>query len=82
MTEKIREYVDIPDLPPYICVKDFPKHYRNTILEADIKKFCTGCDRFQEAEPCNIGSNDQARYAARKLCGWVIIDGQHTVKRG
>lgn len=45
------------------------------ISEADIAKFCNGCD-FSKTEVCTkVKSNDQARYAARKGCGWAEKDG-------
>jgi hypothetical protein len=82
MTEIIREYVDVPDLSPSITFRDFPEDDRQTILESEISKFCVGCDHFQEGKPCFVGSNDQARYAARKWCGWAKTAGQRAIKQG
>jgi hypothetical protein len=54
------------------------------ISEADITAFCQGCDNFQsEGVPCNaVGSNDQARYTARKWCGWATVGGVRTIMEG
>lgn len=45
------------------------------ISEEEIAAFCKGCD-FSNSEVCSkVGANDQARYAARKGCGWAVKDG-------
>lgn len=47
-----------------------------TISEENITMFCKPCDNYIEGKPCKIvGQNDQARYAARKGCGWASKDG-------
>ena len=53
-----------------------------SISEENIASFCKGCDHFKgKGIPCSVvGSNDQARYAARKQCGWADVDGKRTVK--
>ncbi len=55
-----------------------------TIAESAITSFCKGCDNFKgEGIPCEaVGSNDQARYAARKWCGWASVNGKRTTKKG
>lgn len=46
-----------------------------SISEFDISTFCRNCDYHQLDNMCKIvDSNDQARYAMRKQCGWASMD--------
>lgn len=53
------------------------------IAESAVQEFCDGCDLLQKSEDdleknrvCLLGSNKQARYAARGSCGWAQVDGK------
>lgn len=54
-----------------------------TIPESEITAFCSGCDYFKGEEiPCEmVGSDDQARCAARGWCGCASINGKRVVKK-
>lgn len=48
----------------------------DSISEDEIAKFCGLCDHHVVNGVCKIaGSNDQARYVARKGCGWASRNG-------
>jgi len=48
-----------------------------TISEQEIFDFCNGCDRHETNNDCTLNtSNDQARYAKRKLCSDGMVDGK------
>ncbi len=93
MTEKVRVYTkEVQDtlntrskvaaaMIKGALLSDFET--QTTISEADITKFCQGCDNFMsEGVPCRaVGSNDQARYAARGLCGWAFVKGERVTKK-
>jgi hypothetical protein len=53
------------------------------IEENKITEFCQGCDHFDGQEvPCKVvGSNDQARYANRKWCGYSRVNGVRVDKQ-
>jgi len=94
MAEKLREYTpavhDGIELIPnpaneghFLTLVDPNFKSKKVISEEDITKFCNGCDYFEgHSIPCILGPNNQARYAARKLCGYARINGQYTTKEG
>lgn len=46
-----------------------------TISEQEIADFCGNCDRHETNNDCTLNtSNDQARYAERKLCGDAMVE--------
>lgn len=45
------------------------------IAEKTVQKFCGGCDMLGSDGVCKVaGANDQARYAARRWCGWASVN--------
>lgn len=55
-----------------------PKEFErwDDIAESKISEFCNGCDHLGADNVCKqVGSNNQARYTYRKLCGWTEVNG-------
>ncbi|HWA52082.1 MAG TPA: hypothetical protein VG895_03450 [Patescibacteria group bacterium] len=50
----------------------------SSIPELKITEFCRNCDWYKaETNGCQIvDSNDQARYALRRWCGWANVNGK------
>lgn len=52
----------------------YPLHM--SISEGEVAAFCGECDsRRKEDGICFSGENDQSRYAARKWCGYAMVNG-------
>jgi len=93
MTEKVRVYTkEVQDtlntrskVAEAVAQGALPSDFETqaTVSEADITKFCQGCDNFTSGRvPCRaVGSNDQARYAARGWCGWASEEGERIIKK-
>jgi len=90
MTEKLRNFQ--PEIQDIVFPNDGMKEAVRVgnqngtgmaVAESQITTFCQGCDFSKEGSPCSrVGSNDQARYAARGWCGWAEINGERTEKTG
>lgn len=66
-----------PDIKDYWAFdKGLLDKIRRSIPEAEIAKFCMGCDSLTvKGGICRIaGMNDQARYVSRKWCGWTTVN--------
>lgn len=73
MTERTSERI-IQHLPQDIWAfweLGVPLH--SSVAEEKIAVFCRGCDQLKPDGVCYNGPNDQARYAARLVCGWASI---------
>ena len=73
MAEKIRNY---EDQIGYLS-------FSGEVREEDITLFCHECESFMgHGIPCGLGSDRQARYVDRQLCGYGRVGGEHVVKAG
>lgn len=55
------------------------------VSEADIAKFCGGCDNLNPSNVCTLpagGAEDQPRCVARKWCGWASQSGVRGIVTG